>query len=259
MYNFRKRPIIVRFKHYSDRDMVWRKRSLLRNKSVSLHENFATEVEFRRRLLYPILSSAKKSGKYERCYLNGDVLKINGKDFTVDNLCDLPKDLHPSTFGVKENDQWIVFGGIHSPYHFLSNFYHSPIAYRDIVFDDVEHAYQYAKATHFKDSDSSEKILCAKTPSLAKHIGSKVKNFKLKEWSVVRENIMEEILRTKFAPNTDIANLLAATSGKSLAEAGQSDTYSIGMSINNKDLFKTDRWSKNLLGKLLMKVRLELV
>ena len=257
--HFRKRPIIVRFKHYSDRDMVWRKRSLLRNKSVSLHENFATEVEFRRRLLYPILSSAKKSGKYERCYLNGDVLKINGKDYTVDNLCDLPKDLHPSTFGVKENDQWIVFGGIHSPYHFLSNFYHSPIAYRDIVFDDVEHAYQYAKATHFKDSDSSEKILCAKTPSLAKHIGSKVKNFKLKEWSVVRENIMEEILRTKFAPNTDIANLLAATSGKSLAEAGQSDTYSIGMSINNKDLFKTDRWSKNLLGKLLMKVRLELV
>ena len=72
-----------------------------------------------------------------------------------------------------------------SHFFFLSNFYHSPIAYRDIVFDNVEHAYQYAKATHFKDSDSSEKILCAKTPSLAKHIGSKVKNFKLKEWSVV--------------------------------------------------------------------------
>ena len=71
--HFRKRPIIVRFKHYADRDIVWRKRSLLRNKSVSLHENFATEVEFRRRFLYPILSSAKKSGKYEHCLLNGDV------------------------------------------------------------------------------------------------------------------------------------------------------------------------------------------
>ena len=257
--HFRKRPIIVRFKHYADREMIWSKRSQLRNKSVSIHENFATEVEFRRRLLYPILSAAKKSGKYERCFLNGDVLKINGKDYTVSNLCDLPHDLHPSTFGVKENDQCIVFGGIHSPYYFMSNFYNAPTTYRNIVFDDVEHAYQYAKAMHFKDIDSSDNILCAKTPSMAKHIGSKVKNFKVKEWSSVREDIMLELLRSKFAPNSDIANKLVTTSGKSLAEAGQSDTYSIGMFISHKDVFKTDKWAKNLLGKLLMKVRQELI
>ena len=50
-----------------------------------------------------------------------------------------------------------------------------------------------------------------------------------------------------------------ATAGKSLAEAGQSPTYSIGMSLNNKDLFKYDKWGKNVLGNLLMKVREELV
>ena len=44
-----------------------------------------------------------------------------------------------------------------------------------------------------------------------------------------------------------------------IKEAGQSAVYSIGMSLNNKDLFDTHRWSKNLLGKLLMKVREELL
>ena len=70
---------------------------------------------------------------------------------------------------------------------------------------------------------------------------------------------MLKLLRSKFAPNLDIANKLVTTSGKSLAKAGQSDTYSIGMFISHKDVFKTDKWTKNLLGKLLMKVRQELV
>ena len=58
---------------------------------------------------------------------------------------------------------------------------------------------------------------------------------------------------------SDMAKKLTDTVGKSLAEAGQSGVYSIGMSLNNKDLFDTQRWSKNLLGKLLMKVREELL
>ena len=89
------------------------------------------------------------------------------------------------TFGVGENDKCIVFGRIHSPYYFVSNFCNAPTTYRNIVFDDVEHAYQYVKAMHFKYFDSSDNILCAKTQSMAKHIGSKVKNFKIKEWSSV--------------------------------------------------------------------------
>ena len=80
-----------------------------------------------------------------------------------------------------------------------------------------------------------------------------------KRTKLLYEDIMLELLRSKFAPNSDIANKLVTTSGKSLAEAGQSDTYSIGMFISHKDVFKTDKWAKNLLGKLLMKVRQELI
>ena len=86
-----------------------------------------------------------------------------------------------------------------------------------------------------------------------------MKNFNTQDWDNVKEEIMLEILRIKFAPNTDLTAKLTATAQKTIAEAGQSTTYSIGMSLNHKDLFKTEKWSKNVLGKLLMKVREELI
>ena len=101
--------------------------------------------------------------------------------------------------------------------------------------------------------------MCSRPPSAAKHIGSSVKNFKLKEWDNVKEDVMQKLLRTKFSTGSDMAKKLTDTVGKSLAEAGQSAVYSIEMSLNNKDLFDTQRWSKNLLGKLLMKVCEELL
>ena len=117
----------------------------------------------------------------------------------------------------------------------------------------------YNKAIEFNDIDSSEDILCAKTPSSAKLIGSKVKNFNITEWNKVKESVMLDLLKIKFGPGTDMAKKLVATAGKSLAEAGQSTTYSIGMSLNNKDLFKSDKWGRNVLGNLLMKVREDLL
>ena len=257
--HYGKRPVIVRFQSYADRQMVWSKRIHLKNKAFSLHENYANEVEYRRRLMYPILAEAKKSGKYNRIYLNGDVLRIDGSDYTVDDLNRLPDDLHPSRFSRKENDDCIIFGGIHSSFNFLSNFYCSSVAYNGIEFDDVERAYQYSKAVKFNDCNTSERIICSRSPSAAKRLGASVKNFNTQDWDNVKEEIMLEILRIKFAPNTDLAAKLTATAQKTIAEAGQSTTYSIGMSLNHKDLFKTEKWSKNVLGKLLMKVREELI
>ena len=49
------RPIIVRFLNYNDRQMIWAKRMSLAGSTISLSENFASNVEHRRKLLYPIL------------------------------------------------------------------------------------------------------------------------------------------------------------------------------------------------------------
>ena len=73
-----KRPIIVRFQNFSDRSVVWGKRFQLKDKNYSISANFAYDIEYRRRLLYPVLVVAKKSGKYDKkAFLNGDVLLIN--------------------------------------------------------------------------------------------------------------------------------------------------------------------------------------
>ena len=31
-----------------------------------------------------------------------------------DNIDDLPKDIHPNNLSYKENEEWLVFGGMHS-------------------------------------------------------------------------------------------------------------------------------------------------
>ena len=197
----------------------------------------------------------------ERIELEGRRMwkSISGRDYSVEEIGNLPKDLHPNNFAVKQNEQWLIFGGIHSRYYFLSNFYKVPLTYKNIEFEDLETAYQYAKASTFNDHVSCENILCSTSPSAAKHIGGSIKNFKSKDWDKVKQDIMLELLRIKFIPGSDLAKRLVATSGKSLAEAGQSGVYSIGMTLNNKELFDTQKWTKNVLGELLMKVRQELM
>ena len=129
----------------------------------------------------------------------------------------------------------------------------------DITFDSVEHDYQYQKAIRYHDIDSSKNILCCSTPSEAKRIGYHIKNIRSKDWDSVKEDLMQDLLKIKFAQRSQLGDKLAATDGKSLAEAGQSDSFAIGMPLNHRDIFDTTKWKKNLLGKMLMNIRQELL
>lgn len=177
-----------------------------------------------------------------------------------DNINDLPDDLKLEKFSVKSNNEWIIFGGIHSNYNWMSNYYSSDVTYNDICHSSVEHAYQYTKAITFQDVTSAKQILGALTPADAKRFGMNVRGFQAKHWDTKKKDVLLEILRQKFGDETKLAQLLKSTIGKSLAEAGRSKTFAIGMSINNKDIFDTKKWPHNcnLLGKCLMEVRSEL-
>ena len=255
------RPMIVRFLNYNDRMMVWTKRFELANGNKSISENFANNIEYRRRLLYPILKKAKQSPNYQKVYLKRDVLVIDDVEYSFDdNLHELPPDLHPKMFSYKSNEQWLIFGGQHSVFNFMSNYFPAEITYDDVVHSSSEQAYQYAKASRYKDSVAMQKILHSRNPAEAKRLGYRVKNFDLRDWKSVSENIMKDILRVKFREGSDLAGKLLNTSGKSLAEAGKSKTFAIGMSLNNKNIFDINKWPKNsnVLGKCLMTIRTEL-
>ena len=124
----------------------------------------------------------------------------------------------------------------------------------------VQPAYQYAKASRYKDSATEDKILCSSTPAEAKQAGLHVRNFDRADWEEAKKGIMLELLRIKFQAGSEMNKFLKNTSGKSLAEAGKSRSFAIGMPLNSKNIFDTSKWPKNcnMLGKCLMEVRTEL-
>jgi len=116
----------------------------------------------------------------------------------------------------------------------------------------VEHWFQ---ATKFKDQEGSEnihdKILDCSTPGKAKRMGKKHRMMRT-DWEEVKMIVMEELLFLKFMQNSDLKEKLLQT-GDAILEEGN----------NWHDTF----WGicppgsgngKNMLGKLLMKVRKEL-
>ena len=59
------RTMIVRFLNYNDRQMVWMKRFDIKNKSISISENYANNVVKRRQLLYPVMKKTKSMNNYQ--------------------------------------------------------------------------------------------------------------------------------------------------------------------------------------------------
>ena len=115
------------------------------------------------------------------------------------------------------------------------------MTHQGITHDTLEHAYQYAKASRYGDTRPEEQILCAATPAEAKQLRMRVKNYDDADWNGVNKEIMLDLLRLKFATGSEMAKELLATSGKSLAEAGKSKSFSISLSLNNKNLFDTKK------------------
>ena len=257
-----KRPIIVRFLDYNDRKFVWGKRMVLANTAISISENFANSIEHRRKLLYPIMKKAKASDKYQKAYLKSDKLVLDNVEYSLTDgsFRDLPADLNPEQFSCKSSNEWTIFGGPHSVFYPPSNFYPEPITYKDITHDTLEHAYQYAKATRYEDSAAEEAILCATTPAEAKQAGFRVRNFDHVDWDKSKKKIMLDLLRVKFAKDSELSRVLLKTAGKSIAEAGKSKSFSIGLPLYSRNIFDTSKWPKNcnILGKCLMEIRREL-
>ena len=127
---------------------------------------------------------------------------------------------------------------------FLSNFYPVFIYYEGMKFPSVEHAFQAAKTN---DSEVRKLFMAAPTAKEAKRLGRKVK---LRgDWESVKVDIMEMLLRQKFA-DPALREQLLNTKDSMLIEGN-----------NHGDTF----WGvckgegQNHLGQLLMKIRQEII
>lgn len=128
-------------------------------------------------------------------------------------------------------------------YSWLSNFYTCKIKVDNIWFSSVENAYQASKEIIPKDRLKYVAVSAAE----AKKLGKKAKL--RHNWDEIKLNIMEELIRRKFK-NPDLKQKLLDTGNFELVEGNcWGDTY---WGVCNGV-------GKNHLGKILMKVREEIL
>ena len=131
-------------------------------------------------------------------------------------------------------------------YYFLSNFYNAPIMYEGLLYQNNESAFQSAKVTDIE----KRKQFCSKDPSTAKKKG---RNVTLRhDWEKIKANVGEMIFI-----NSDND------------PCGCNDKAGRKLDTGDKELVEGNVWNdvywgvcrgrgKNMLGKILMKVRKEL-
>ena len=209
------RPIIARFREYSDREQVWGKiTELPRNGNFFLSEDYPKSVVFNRKKLRPIFNRARKSIGKREVSLKNDQLIISGKQYSVANLMELEGDLHPRSFSRRTNADMLVFGGALSEYESLSNWGKYPVTFNGTTYATLEHGYMHAKCQLNGDVTSAQAVLKSPEPYMAKQFGGKVKVNKVIWTAAKSEEVMADLLKAKFADGSDLAKELLATGDK---------------------------------------------
>lgn len=137
----------------------------------------------------------------------------------------------------------IMIDNFRGKYFFLSNFYEAPVIYRGIQYSNNEAAFQAQKLVKQEERFKFSLL----NPSEAKRLGRSVKL--RPDWEEIKEKVMYEICLEKFTQNLDLKRQLLDTLDEELVE---------GNNWGDKTWGKVNGEGKNLLGKILMKVREEL-
>ena len=92
--------------------------------------------------------------------MNYDKVVIQGKDYSLNNLHELPEDLNAFKVSSKTNEDTVGFFGEINP---LSNFHPAKFTVDGQEYISSEQYIQATKAHYFKDFDSYQKIMGCKT------------------------------------------------------------------------------------------------
>ena len=247
-----KRPILVRFNNYKDRQSILNMKHKLKSRGIDVQEDFPVEVQMKRRKLAPIVHAAYRSGKH-KATLVGDKVLLDGKLYSCNDLDRLPDELKPENLSTLTSNNKIAFFTCNSK---LSNHYSCEFTVRNNRFTSVEQYLMFSKANTFGDTSSCEAVMNTTDPVQAKSIGKRIRNFKKEEWNKVRDSHMHIGLTAKFTQNADLGSFLKQTGQKLLIEANQSDSYwEVGLPLGDKDVWEPKKWKgENKLGLLLCEV-----
>lgn len=132
-------------------------------------------------------------------------------------------------------------------YDFLSNFYPSPLKYRDKVIPTVEHAFQASKV---KDQSWKEQIIKSHSPLMAKRLGRKCPLIR-EDWNIVRVGCMKHWVKLKFEQHPDLMERLLKVKDPIIEHNWWHDNF---WGYCKCDKCK-DKKKLNHLGKILTEIR----
>ena len=129
----RPRTVIIRFESMADWDKVWKASWHLQDRRFMVKEDFPDSVRENRKLLLPCLRAAKRNSSVKHCSLKGDLLTIDGRNYTVDEYELIPERFKWHYKGqkyIKECDSKFFFGNSSFPSnHYSSTFKDGKIQY----------------------------------------------------------------------------------------------------------------------------------
>lgn len=132
-------------------------------------------------------------------------------------------------------------------FYVLSNFSAFRLTWDNFIFDTSEAAYHYEK---FKGTMIAEEIMAAPSAHEAFKVAERNRHLRRQDWDAVKVDIMREILRAKAQQHEYVRRKLLATGERELIEDSWRDDF-WGWGPN--------RDGQNMLGKLWMEIRAELV
>lgn len=131
--------------------------------------------------------------------------------------------------------------------YFLSNFYYCQIHFDGDEYISVEHAFQASKTLN---KEERKFIRQAETSTKAKYFGQKVTL--RSDWENIKNDIMYQLLKQKFSVRWLCVKLLETYPEKIIEENTWGDRYWGAELVDGKYV------GKNILGKLLMRIRKEI-
>lgn len=152
-------------------------------------------------------------------------------------------------------DPWLserindVIGFYPREFYCLDNFSSFKVEYNGYIYSSAEEAYQAAKFDGFAPN-VAEAIRSSFSAHEAQKIARENKLFQRTDWDEIKLHIMEEILRAKVRQNPYVLKKLIQTQNYTIVEDSPKDNY-WGWGLN--------REGENMLGKLWMKIRDEII
>lgn len=249
------RPIIVRFKSHSAKELTLSRSSGFRNTQFSVRPHFSDETQ----RSSTILQKAQRLGKSSdpHCRISGNKLIHKGKAYGVENIEHSSIPLHQ--IHQRETSDSIGFLGYLSP---LSNFHRCDISVNGSTYRSVEHFFHISRAERCNEFGLAAKLNMLDT---AREVKQTVNEFKRNNAGklVLSESddldIMKTGLNAKFKEGP-LRKFLLSTQNKTIIECNAYDKFwSCGTGLDNRAFSSPSAWTgKNHLGKLLQQLRSEL-